>query len=98
MPALLEASRWRSPVDTSACRCWRLHWSEGASEHVQALLAPFWHGGPVPARQGSTHMPGWDKAPLRRLVLVEGYVVALETHVKCNMFNFQFQFLKGAKC
>ena len=78
VPALLEALRWRYPGETSACRCWRLHWIEGASKHLlHALLAPLWHGGPVPARHGRTHMPGWDQAPLRRLVLVEGFVAGI---------------------
>ena len=44
---------------------------------LHALLAPLWHGGPVPACQGRTHMPGWDQAPLLRVILVEGYVAGI---------------------
>ena len=44
---------------------------------LHSLLAPLWHGGPVPTRQGRTHMPGWDQEPHRRLVLVEGYVAGI---------------------
>ena len=44
---------------------------------LHALFAPLWHGGQVQARQGCTHMPGWDEAPLRRLILVEGCVAAV---------------------
>ena len=76
--ALLEALRWRYPGETSACRCWRLHWSEGASlPLLHSLFAPLWVGGMVQARQGCTWLPGWDKSPLRRLVIVEGYVPAV---------------------
>ena len=75
VPALLEALRWRYPGETSACRCWRLHWSEGASlPLLHSLFAPLWRGGMVQARQGCTWLPGWDEFPLRRLILVEGYV------------------------
>ena len=78
VPALLEALRWRYPGETSACRCWCRHCSEGANVYLlHSLLAPLWHGGPILARQGSTHMPGWDQAPHRRLVLVEGYVAGI---------------------
>ena len=73
VPALVEALRWRYSGETSACRYWRLHWSEGATlPLLHALFAPVWHGGMV--QEGCTHMPGWDEAPLRRLILVEGYV------------------------
>ena len=76
--ALLEALRWRYLAKTSACRCSRLHWSEGASlPLLHALSAPLWCGGMVHARQGCTHKPGWDEAPLRRLILVEGYVAGV---------------------
>ena len=75
VPALLEALRWRYPEKMSACRCWRLHWSEGASlPLLHALFAPLWRGGMVQACQGCTWLPGWDKFPPRRLILVEGYV------------------------
>ena len=78
VPALLKALRWWYPGETSACRCWRLHWSEGASwPLLRALFAPLWRGGMVQAHQGCTHMPGWDEAPLRRLILVEGYVAGV---------------------
>ena len=75
VPVLLEALRWRYPGETSACRCWRLHWSEGASlPLLHSLFAPLWVGGMVQARQGCTWLPGWDEFPLRRLIIVEGYV------------------------
>ena len=73
----VEALQWRCLGETSACRCWRLHWSEGANVYLLHLLLTVWHGGPVPACQGRTHMPGWDQEPHRRLVLVEGYVAGI---------------------
>ena len=75
VPVLLEALRWRYPGETSACRCWRLHWSEGASLALRhSLFAPLRVGGMVQVRQGCTWLPGWDESPLRRLVIMEGYV------------------------
>ena len=75
VPALLEALRWRYPGETSACRCWQLHWSEGASlPLLHSLFAPLWRGGMVQARQAYTWFPSWDKFPLWRLIIVEGYV------------------------
>ena len=75
VPALLAALRWRYPGETSACRCWRLHWSKGASlPLLHSLFAPLWVGGMVQARQGCTWLLGWDESPLRRLVIVDGYV------------------------
>ena len=51
VPALLEALQRRYPGETSACPCWRLHWSEGANLHLlHELLAPLWHREPVPGR------------------------------------------------
>ena len=47
--ALLEALRWRYPGETSACRCWRLQWSEGASlPLLHSLFAPRLAGGHGP--------------------------------------------------
>ena len=75
VPVLLEALRWRYPGETSACRRWRLHWSEGASlPLLHSLFAPLWVGGMVQARQGCTCLPCWDEFPLRSLIIVEGYV------------------------
>ena len=55
--ALLEALRWRYPGETCGCRCWRLHWSEGADEYLlRSLLAPLWDGGRFRlAREGLTY-------------------------------------------
>ena len=86
--ALLEALWWTYPGETSACRCWRLHWSEGVDVYLlRSLLTPPWNGGPVPAHQGRTDMPGWDQEPHRRLVLVEEYVAGIVSAKSVHMLG-----------